>query len=312
VKTPYDNGWKRLLDICTQDLLSWIAGDVVFAGRRSEEFESVKIDADLMLEASHGDQKVFMHIEAQSTPDDDMAQRLLEYNALAYRRYQCPIMSYVIYLRKGGKRPKPPLIRLSPAGKELLRFHYEVIELEDYAAKELFATGLRGILPLVPFSHDGKRREVIEEIIARLLPAHDTIDKELLALTQLFASLVFKEDEQDWLIRRFTVLQDIFRDTPVYKHIFAQGKEEGKEEGIVLGIKQGIEKERQEIVQGVRQTLLTLVAERFPKLKTLAKGQLSLIEQPQILDNLILKIALARTQEEAQDYLLTWNVQSET
>ena len=114
------------------------------------------------------------------------------------------------------------------------------------------------------------------------------------------------------------MLQDMFQDTPVYQHIFAQGKEEGivlgiekgKEEGIVLGIEKGRNEERQETLQTLRQTLLTLTAQRYPKLKTLAKGQLLLIEQPQILENLFLKIALARTQEEAQDCLLTWDAQS--
>jgi len=165
------------------------------------------------------------------------------------------------------------------------------------------------------------------------LPAHDRIGKELLALTQLFASLAFGEKDQlnqEWLMRRFAMLQDMFQDTPVYQHIFAQGKEEGivlgiekgkekgivlgiekgKEEGIVLGIEKGRNEERQETLQTLRQTLLTLTAQRYPKLKTLAKGQLLLIEQPQILENLFLKIALARTQEEAQDCLLTWDAQS--
>ena len=162
---PYDNGWKRLLDVCAQDLLSWIAGDVVFTGRRSEEFESTKIDADLMLEVMQQDQKVMIHIEAQSTPDTNMAQRLLVYNALAHRRYKCPVMSYVIYLRKGGERPSSPLLWFSPEGQEVLRFHYRDIELPDYTPEALFATGLRGVYPLIPFSAGGARKEVIEEIM---------------------------------------------------------------------------------------------------------------------------------------------------
>jgi len=139
--------------------------------------------------------------------------------------------------------------------------------------------------------------------------------KELLALTQLFASLAFGEKDQlnqEWLMRRFTMLQDMFQDTPVYQHIFAQGKEEGLEQGLEQGIEKGRKEERQEVIQALRQTLVTLVAQRFPKLKTLARGQLSLIEQHQILEDLFLKIALARTQEEAQDCLLTWDVQSDT
>ena len=68
---------------------------------------------------------------------------------------------------------------------------------------------------------DGVRKEVIEDIITRLLPADDKISKELLALTQLFASLAFKKNDeanQAWLLRRFTMLQDIFIDSPEVLH----------------------------------------------------------------------------------------------
>jgi len=320
---PYDTGWKRLLDICAQDLLDWIARKVVFAGRRSEEFQTEKMHADLMLEGIYEDQRVLVHIEAQSTPDTAMAQRLLEYNVLAHRRYKCPVMSYVVYLKKGGERPPSPLQWHSPDGREILRFYYEDIELPDYAPEALFATELRGILPLIPFAAEGARREVVEQIIARLLPAHDTINKQLLVLTRLFASLAFgKEDQtnQEWLMRRFAVLQDILQDTPAFQQIFALGEEKGleiglekgREEGLQQGLEKGRQAERQEIVQKSRETLLKLVVQRFPKLKTLARKQALLMEQPQILDDLILMIALARTQEEALDYLLTWDTQNET
>lgn len=89
--------------------------------------------------------------------------------------------------------------------------------------------------------------------------------------------------------------QDMFFNTPVYQHIFTQGKEQG----------------HQEVIQSMRTKLLTLVEQRFPKLKKLATKQLAPIEQHQILEDLFLKIALAPTQEEVQDCLLTWDGQSE-
>jgi len=312
---PYDQGWKRLLDICAQDLLDWIARKVVFAGRRAEEFQSEKVGADLMLEGIYEDQRVLIHIEAQSTPDTTMAQRLLIYNVLARRRYKCPVLSYVIYLRKGGERPAPPLEWFLPDGREILRFHYEDIELPNYAPEALFATGLKGVLPLIPFAADGARREVVEQIIARLLPVHDTINKELLVLTRLFASLAFDKDDQtnqEWLKRRFAMLLDILQEAPAFQQIFALGEEKGLEKGRKEGREEGREEVQRETVKKMSKTILTLVTRRFPKLKTLTRGQLLLIEQPQILDDLFLRIALARTQEEAQEYLLTWDTQSET
>lgn len=85
------------------------------------------------------------------------------------------------------------------------------------------------------------------------------------------------------------MLIDILKESPAYQEIFAQGFEKG----------------RQERMQELRQMLMTFVTQRFPNLERLAKGQLSLIKQPQTLTNLILKMISAHTQEEAHDYLLT-------
>jgi hypothetical protein len=52
-----------------------------------------------------------------------------------------------------------------------------------------------GILPFVPFTRDGRSRDVIEKIITLLLSGDDIIRRELLAITQLFASLAFGKDD---------------------------------------------------------------------------------------------------------------------
>src|SRR5436305_8692921 len=310
---PYDSGVKRLLTHCMQDFLDWFATGALATGNRSKEFESVSIYADESHEAMVDDELVLYHLEIQSGPDSDMAQRLLEYNVLAYRRYKCPVSSYVIYLRKGGERPQPPLVRMLPDGREILRFAYTDIELPCYTPGEIFATGLRGLFPLIPFSTDGARREVIEDIIARLLPAHDTMNKELLTLTRLFASLAFGEEDeanQQWLIRRFAVFQDVLRSSPAFRQIFAEGQEEGREVGLQKGLeegcKKGREEARQELAESLRADLLNVVQQRFPKLRAFARREAGLIESPEILKDLLLKVALAQTVEEAQSYFIMW------
>jgi hypothetical protein len=120
----------------------------------------------------------------------------------------------------------------SPDGQEILRFHYESRVISKMTSDELFAEGLAGILPFIPFTKDGRRREVIEKIIAQLLINDDIITRELLALTQLFASLAFDKDDienQTWIMRRFAMHQDIFSDTPAYQYIVEVGREQERE-----------------------------------------------------------------------------------
>jgi predicted transposase YdaD len=245
---------------------------------------------------------MLFNIEFQSGPDPEMEIRLLEYCVLAYRRYECPVYSVVVYLKKGGKRAVSPFIMALPDGQEILRFHFRAINIYDIPYKELMAKGLAGILPLVPLSLGGAQREVVEEIIERLMQPGEPIRKELLALTRLFASLAFKSrEDQKWLKRRFEMLKDILRETPAFQQILEEGREEGRE----TGRKEGLELERQRILQSLRQKLFDLVQVRYGELFALAQEHLPLVEQVEVLEDLFFKIAIATTTEDARKVLLT-------
>jgi predicted transposase YdaD len=91
-------------------------------------------------------------------------------------------------------------------------------------------------------------------------------------------------------------MDDVLRDTPVYQEMTRWAREEGLREG------------RQE---GLQQALLAIVTEHFPKLVRLAKKQMAVIEEPEVLQHLIVKMSLAQSAEEAKQYLLEVNVEDE-
>jgi predicted transposase YdaD len=293
---PYDNGMRRLMEICAQDFLDWLNPGAFFTGKMSEKFESVEIEADAMHETILCDKKALVHFEFQSGPDKNMARRLLEYLILAYRRYKCPVTSYVIYLKDSPNIPTPPLVLTRSDGEEILRLNYKVIKVYETPYEVLLAMGLKGLLPVIPLAAGGAKREVIEEVIRRLLPGHDTISKELLALVRLFASLAFDKNDvenQEWLQRRFIVLQDIFRDTPAYQYILEEGREEGREEGIQKGQ-----------IEALRRAVVQIVLQRFPKLVRLAREKVAFAEDSDILLDLIGKLSVAADAENAKQCLL--------
>jgi predicted transposase YdaD len=170
--------------------------------------------------------------------------------------------------------------------------------------------GLPGLLPLVPLAKGGAKREVIEQVIARLAPPGGSTRKELLALTRLFASLALKsQEDQIWLRRRFDMLRDILRETPAYQEILEEGREEGLEKGLRDGLEEGLakgrEQERQRCLQSLREKLLKIVQTRFPRLKTSAKGLVAVIEQPEKLEDLLIRVASASTTDEAREAFIT-------
>jgi predicted transposase YdaD len=305
VTKPYDNGMRRLMAICAQDFLDWLEPGTFFTGKLSEMFESISIEADAIHETIQCEQLALYHFEFQSGRDSNMERRLLEYLILAYRRYNCPVSSYVIYLKPCSDVPVPPLVLTSPDGKHILTLDYEVIVLPEIPYETLLAKDLQGLLPLVPLAAGGAKREVIEEVIKRLAPAHDTIAKEVLALTQLFASLAFDKNDvenQVWIIRRFAMYQDILSDTPAYQYLANMFREEALKEGREEGRKE----ERKALLKAVQEILLNVVQAHFPPLTDLARTQLEHIEDVVVLSDLAKRVSSAHTQEEAQHALLTW------
>src|SRR5882672_7261933 len=99
---------------------------------------------------------------------------------------------------------------------------------------------------------------IISSMYFYALTCYTTPYMELLALTQLFASLAFDKDDienQTWITRRFAMYRDIFRDTPAYQQILAIGLEEGLEKGLEEGLEKGLEKEQQRRLHSLRSKL---------------------------------------------------------
>jgi len=223
---------------------------------------------------------MLMHMEFQSSEDEDMAQRLLEYNVLATREHGRPVLSCVIYLRKDSKIAESPLIWELPNGQKVLYFHFIVIKLWDITADELIQTNLTGLLPLVPLTKDGGQYEVIDEVATKLAAAKEY---NLLEYARRFASLVFKEgSDHEWLNRRFAVYKDILEDSWVVQ----EQRREGELRGLHLAV--------QDVIQA-----------RFPEILPFVKKQMEGIEDTEVLRRLNVKMSTAQTAEEALQYLFT-------
>ena len=157
---------------------------------------------------------------------------------------------------------------------------------------------------------------------------------DLLPVTELLASLVLKDQaDQEWIKRRFAMLQDALRETPAYQRILQEGREEGREEErealqkefqrwqkelqqqqealqqqqVALQQQQvALQKalqQQQEALQQQRDILLDVVFDSFPLLARRARDYAKSIDDPIKLSLLSLKMAKASTAEEAERIL---------
>jgi len=192
------------------------------------------------------------HIEIQTYSDPEIQVRLLEYNILASRQYDhLPVYSYVICLREEADVPDPPFIRRFPDenGVEVHRFYYRVMRLWQFPAEVLLQIEWMGLLPFIPLTQGGKQPEVVKGMVDRLAEAQEW---DLLAISQLLGGLAFKQKpEQEWFRKRFTMYQDILRESWVYQEIGQQFHE-----------------------QGQRQTIMNFLQVRFPEITSLATNRL--------------------------------------
>jgi predicted transposase YdaD len=295
--TPYDDTLKIFVGENAQDFLSWLVKGARVKDKLSIEFEGRKLQADALILAALPDGvEMLVEIEFQADNDPTMPERLLEYNLRARREHKRAVLSCVIYLRNDGNVSQSPLSWKLPDGQEVLRFHYQIIELAKITPDELRQTGLPGLLPLLFLTKGGATHEIAEEVFTEL---ENTGKVDLIPPAYTLASLAFGKEnqvEQDWLIRRLSKMHDILRDTPVYQEMTRLAREEGLQEGREEGLQEGLYE--------LRQTVLDVVLERFPKIVRLAKEQVAGVEEPAVLRHLIVKISIAQTAKEAKKYLL--------
>jgi len=116
------------------------------------------------------------------------------------------------------------------------------------------------------------------------------------------------------------MLDDILRETRAFQEWAKEGYEQGLKEGREIGWQvgreigweiewqEGLKEGRLDKLETLRQTLLRVVQARFPhsRMEEYAKEQVALINDPAVLQNLIVKISLSSTLDEAKKLLFDW------
>lgn len=91
--------------------------------------------------------------------------------------------------------------------------------------------------------------------------------------------------------------EEIFRDSWFYQDILEKGRQQGFAERFAEGFTQGLE-------QGMQLGILSIIRARFPDIAELAQQRIEAVHDAQLLWQLITKMALASTAEEARHTLL--------
>jgi predicted transposase YdaD len=330
-KKQWDILTKILTQASPQDLVSWILNDAIYEGEVNVELQRQHpVFADLLYSIKWMEKEGILHVEFQRKRDENMAKRVWEYNHLASSHTGLPVYSVVIYLLPDSPIVDPYYEVNFPTGFTVHQFHFQNIKLWELTAEALKEQNLPGLLPLLPLTKDGKRPEVVEGMIESLRQAGR---EDLLPLGYAFSARVFKQKKaQQWLKERFDHMRDIFEDSWAYQEMvqegvakglkqglkqglasgleqgLKQGLEQGKQQGLEQGKQQGLEQGKQQGLeqgkqQGLEQIVVRFVELHFPDLVPLAKQQAALATTSQQLQEILDRLFVAHTDDEARAIL---------
>jgi hypothetical protein len=121
---------KHLVNLAPEDFVHWLVGDAHFKGELSTNFASRDVDGDILWQIAINQMSSLLHLEFQAGPDSTMGRRLWEYNVEASIKYEQPVQSVVIYLKKlGSSKVVSPYQLKLPNGKVIHDFSFSVVEL---------------------------------------------------------------------------------------------------------------------------------------------------------------------------------------
>lgn len=293
----WDSFSKLLIGARPWQYARWLVRDAEFVAALDIELKAQHLFADALLKVLLDEQFALVHLELQSYDDPDMGKRMLEYSVLAEHQYELPVWSFVICLRK-QQAVRSPYIRRFINGQIVHLFHFQVIKLWQVSAQSILDLEWDGLLPLLPLTKGGKEPEIVQVMIDQLVKSGD---RNLLALSELFGGLAFTgEAEKAWFKRRFTMFQDIMKDSWVYQEIVEESEEKGREKGR----EEGRNEERARSLQVQRQVIAEIVSHRFPELSALAAQQVARLADLNALQVLNVQISVAQDQEGVRKLLL--------
>ncbi|HCI78892.1 MAG TPA: hypothetical protein DHW02_04310 [Ktedonobacter sp.] len=289
----WDDLLKMLVGANPQDFVTFLLRDARYIGTLDRELKVKTQQADLLFNVEREGHEFIIHAEFQRRRDPTMGERLWKYNVSTTITYGKDVLSFVIYLVEENEVVEPPYLRTF-YGNVIHAFQFTNIKLWELSADVFEQPGREGLLPLVPLTSDGKKRERLDEMIQGLQASGK---EDLLPLGYVIAGLVLDDiQDKEWLKRRFAMFQERLEDSWAYQEILAKGWEKGEKEGKKEGKEEGQ-------LLALRSTLLSFVQIHFPHLVSVAMARAERIQDPDALQAILTSMFQAKSNEEAQRIL---------
>ncbi len=166
---------------------------------------------------------IVLHIEFQTSPDEDIPFRMADYRLRVYRRYPNKEMyQVVIYLKPSNSE----LVYQNTFELTNLRHQFNVIRLWEQATDSFLNNS--GLLPFAVLTRTDNPRETLTQIAAIIdsMPNKQQ-QSDISASTAILSGLKLDQDSIKRILR-----SDIMKESVMYQEIFHEGEVKGEKQAI--------------------------------------------------------------------------------
>lgn len=225
----FDNTCKFLAENFSTDFASWLLGKpIALTKLEPSELSSEPIRADSVMFLASSE--VILHLEFQTSTDETMAFRMLDYWVRLHRKYPTiPIHQTVIYL----KSTNSPLAQQDTFSCDRVNHSFSVIRLWEQPTATF--KEYQGLLPFAPLSQTDNPEEILRQVAQEIDNIKDKrIQSNISTATYIISGLALEKEIIHRLLRR-----EIMKESVTYQEILLEGKAEGKAIGVAEGKAEG-------------------------------------------------------------------------
>ena len=218
----YDNVCKFLAERFSRDFANCLLNEPIeLTELKPTELSLNPIRADSLIFLQSDD--IVLHIEFQTSPDEDIPFRMADYRLRVYRRYPNKEMyQVVIYLKPSNSE----LVYQNTFELTNLRHQFNVIRLWEQATDSFLNNS--GLLPFAVLTRTDNPRETLTQIAAIIdsMPNKQQ-QSDISASTAILSGLKLDQDSIKRILR-----SDIMKESVMYQEIFHEGEVKGEKQAI--------------------------------------------------------------------------------
>jgi len=248
-----------------------------------------------------------LHLELQSSRDDDLAHRTLIYNASLWRDYKLPVISLIVYLFE-AQTVTSPLRQMGYDGEEILAFHFRVLKLWEYDAQQCMGEEqmqLYALLPAMQHTNMSLLLQAIDEMV-KYYQGNETKLSQQLLWFKLFlqrTNLLSLEEKQQ-VEERLNMFEQLLEQDEWVQKQRALGEQIGLAKGKEIGLAKGKQIGKHQMLQ---ENLLMMIEMRYPALAALAQKKV-----PAIQDSGLLRLVIKEVFDDAGETVVRFILESPT